>query len=132
MWIALNSAKIYLVEKKLNLLIKADNDHLLNELKESFSEKNTKIFSATSIDESISVLYENNIDEVILEIMSLNEVNLLDHINRYYKNTKIHLITSKKLETFFKTIRNSNFSILKNPLNFSNLNNAIKKNNNTL
>jgi hypothetical protein len=111
----------------MNVLIKTASPFVAAEVKDSYGGSDTQIFYAVNTEHAIVILNENKINKVILEIASIDEVNLLGHINKYYKNTETLIITNSRFSELFKIIKGSNFSVYKEPLNLNGLHNFINK-----
>jgi DNA-binding NtrC family response regulator len=101
----------------LAVLLKTNNNFLFGELEELLENKKKIIFSTSSIEEAISILDKQKIDVVVLELSSVNDIGLLEHINKYYKKTKVLLVANDNVEEFFNIIKKSKYSLLKQPGN---------------
>jgi len=109
----------------LNILIKSKNEYLAEAITERFGDRSNHFFSAPSFSKAISVLNDNKIDKVVMELNSINEINLLEYINKYYKNIKILLIANNEIEELLTVARNGEYSVSQQPFDLNGIKDFI-------
>ncbi len=100
----------------MKILVKYSNYLLDEQVKEQIIESGNKIFFANTTEKAIRILDDYNIDEVFIEINSLEQVNFVEFVNKYYPQIKVFITTDDYNESILKTIKKGLFSVLKEPL----------------
>ena len=111
----------------MNILIKSKNAILTEEIRDRFNGNNLQFYPAASSSKAISILSKQKINKAVLEINSISEIALLDHINKYYQQIEILLITNNEIDEILNIAKNGNYSVSDEPINFHTLNSFIVK-----
>lgn len=76
---------------------------------------------SNSLEKSIAMLHEHQIDIVVLKIGKLSDASILKHIHDYYKNIKVLVSARKDFEEALTIFNQAHFEKVSSPMGLADL-----------
>ena len=111
----------------MKVLIFSAKKYFREEVRDFFQSEKIELLSAHSLEEAIDIFFKNKIDIFLFNIDSLEEVELLRYINKYYQEVKVFILTNNFLHNAISILRNGNYRLVENPFKIQELKNLIAK-----
>jgi len=106
----------------MKILLKSSNKFLHDKMLSYKDTSDIQIGFASTDKETIYIMENYDFDVVILELKSADDLNLLNHINEFHKNTRvILLLKNMTYDKFIDKIEKNKYSLIENPFDFSSL-----------
>ena len=101
----------------MNVLVKYSNNYIDEHLEDLIQKSDNTIFFANTVEKAIRVLNDNKIEKIFVEINMLEEVNLIEYVNKYFPNVQVLITTNTYNESILEVIKQGIFAIIREPLN---------------
>ena len=113
----------------MKILLKSDNK-LLHEKMLSYKDtSDIQIGFANTNKETIYIMENYDFDAVIMELKSVEDLNLLNHINEFHQNTRVILfLKNLTYDKFIDKIEKNKYSLIENPFDFTGLDKILNVN----
>ena len=106
----------------MKILLKSNNKLLHDKMLSYKETSDIQIGFANTDKETIYIMENYDFDAVILELKSVDDLNLLNHINEFHKNTRvILLLKNMTYDKFIDRIEKNKYSLIENQFDFSSL-----------
>jgi len=111
----------------MNVLVMSSKKYFRDEIAEFFQTENIKLFSADTLESAIDILFKIKIDIFLFNIDSLEEIELLRYINKYYQTIEVIILTNNFLHNAISILRTGHYRLMNNPFKFQELKTLIRK-----
>ncbi|MFU8843953.1 MAG: hypothetical protein ACNA7V_09130 [Bacteroidales bacterium] len=111
----------------MNVLLQIKDPGSDKEFKDFTKSLGHDIFISRSAEESIHILNSNKIDQAIVSLKGLTDGAILKYINDYHPSTDVVVLTSRDFNDMVSLFRNTRYSVVYEPLKFSELAASIPK-----
>ncbi len=97
----------------MNILFINADPGFMKEFTDFATQFDNKVFFSKSTAESISILNDNPIDQVVLWINRFADAAILKYINDYYRNIRIYIYAEEGINDILSSISRGNFTLIK-------------------
>ena len=111
----------------MNVLVMSSKKYFRDEMAEFFQTENIKLFSADTLESAIDILFKDKIDIFLFNIDSLEEIELLRYINKYYQTIEVIILTNNFLHNAISILRTGHYRLMNNPFKIQELKTLIQK-----
>lgn len=105
----------------MNVLIQIKDNSFDREIREFTESPDDHLHISHSTEDSIQILSCNGIQKAVISLKNLQDTAILKFINDYYPEIEVVVIANKALDEIISIFKNSNYSILHEPMRLSEL-----------
>ena len=109
----------------MNVLFQIKDDSFDREISEFTKDQGNTTFITHSSEESIHVLSSTEIQKAVVSLKIIQDTAILKYINDYYPHIEVVVIANKTLDDVISILKNTNYSVVHEPLRLSELKGQI-------